>query len=265
MPIVASDEGVRLTYRLVGAGSPLLLHLGAGCDSGLWEAAGYLEPLSQKFECIVFDHRGHGASDHPSGPEANHIDRYVEDVVCLLDRLGVESTAFWAYSSGISVGIKIAQMHPGRLRCLIGSGVISKPLGDAELADAVSRTVARYRATGWEGLITGFETDEGKVPEWMKERIRATDLEPVIGWSEARPNWHWNTWDALAEIAFPTLLLVGEYEDPDDEMAEAATLMPNGRRIRIPGKGHINGFLDSGFVLPHVEAFLTETAGRATS
>jgi hypothetical protein len=29
----------------------------------------------------------------------------------------------------------------------------------------------------------------------------------------------------------------------------------------VPGKGHINGFLDSAFVLPHVEHFLATTTG----
>jgi pimeloyl-ACP methyl ester carboxylesterase len=258
---MAASDGVRLRYELVGDGPPLLLHLGAGCDSDLWRAAGYLEPLLRSYRCILFDHRGHGESDHPAGVAANHVDRFVADVVELFDRLAVESVAFWAYSSGISVGVKLAESHPSRVRCLIGSGVLGKPPTAAQLAASIAAAVATYREHGWEKLIAGFEADEGEVPEWMKQRIRATDIEPVIAWSEARLEWGWSTWEALPSIANPTLFLVGEYEDPDDTMAEAAALMPRGQRIRVPGKGHINGFLDSAFVLPHVEHFLATTTG----
>jgi len=46
MPFLTSPDGIRLKYALQGERLPLLLHLGAGGDSELWRAAGYLEPLS---------------------------------------------------------------------------------------------------------------------------------------------------------------------------------------------------------------------------
>jgi hypothetical protein len=60
----------------------------------------------------------------------------------------------------------------------------------------------------------------------------------------------------LPYVVPPTLFLTGELEDPDDETAEAAALMPNGTRFRIAGQGHINAFLKSQVVLPEVTAFL---------
>jgi hypothetical protein len=98
----------------------------------------------------------------------------------------------------------------------------------------------------------------------MAERIRATDIEPVIAYLQAPLDWNWSSWDALAQISVPILFLVGELEDPDDRMAAAAAESPHGRRVRIPGKGHINGYLDSSYVLPYVEAFLAETAPAPT-
>ena len=116
----------------------------------------------------------------------------------------------------------------------------------------------RYRRTGWEGLIEAFVDEEGAVPPWMLARIRATDIEPVVGWTEARLDWGWNAWDALARVRTPTLFLIGELEDPDDLMDKAAREMPDGRRVRIPGKDHINGFLDADAALPAARAFLDE-------
>ena len=48
MPFVSAPDGIRLHYDLEGDGPPLLLHLGSGCDSDLWRAAGYVEPLSEE-------------------------------------------------------------------------------------------------------------------------------------------------------------------------------------------------------------------------
>jgi pimeloyl-ACP methyl ester carboxylesterase len=265
MPIVVAPDGVRLKYDVVGAGPPLLLHLGAGCDSGLWDAAGYLRPLSGSYRCILFDHRGHGESDHPTDVAAYHIDRLANDVVSVLDDLGIPSAGFWSYSNGISVGLRVADRYPGRLTYVIASGgYVGRVGSDEQLAAAVSSAVANYREHGWEKLIAGFAADEGPAPEWMQERIRATDIEPVIAWSQARLDWHWNSWDALSRINSPILFLIGELEDPDDEMSAAVAEAPHGRLIRIPGKGHINAFLDSSYVLPHVQAFLVETLQAPT-
>lgn len=67
MAFLTAPDGTRLHYAVEGDGPSLVLHLGAGCDSELWRAAGYLEPLAKTYRCILFDHRGHGRSDRPRG------------------------------------------------------------------------------------------------------------------------------------------------------------------------------------------------------
>lgn len=228
----------------------------------MWRRAGYLEPLSQSYTCILFDHRGHGQSDHPEGPEANHIDRYVADAITLLDALELQSVAFWGYSSSIAVGLKATGEHPDRLSCLLMSGTIGNFTGE-QIAAAAPERIADHRANKWETLIAAFEDEEGPAPAWMRESIRATDIEPVIGWWKARPSWDWNPWDALVRVDAPGMFIVGEKEDPEDEMAQAAARMKLGERVRVPGKGHINAFLDSAFVLPHVCRFLERHHGVA--
>lgn len=94
------------------------------------------------------------------------------------------------------------------------------------------------------------------VPQWMIDRILATDIEPLIGWQEARPSWNWSPWEALPGIDVPTLMIVGELEDADDLMGKAASLMPAATCLRIPRREHINAFLASDMVLPAVREFL---------
>lgn len=257
MATFVTRDLVRLEYTIEGDGPPLLLHLGSGCDSELWRAAGYLDRLTSSHRCIVFDHRGHGKSHHPAGAQANHIDRFVADVVALLDHLELDSVAFWAYSTGMLVGLKVAEEHPDKITALIGNGAMGRRAGP-QLGEMVRQQIAVYREHGWEKLIAGFDEQEtAPVPEWMKARIRATDIDPVIGWLEARPDWNWSALDAAPSVAAPTLFVVGALEDPDDFMQEVASSMPNATRVRLEGLGHINAFLASNRVLPYVTEFLS--------
>ncbi len=48
------------------------------------------------------------------------------------------------------------------------------------------------------------------MPEWMKERIRATDIEQFVNTFEAFPDMGWEEWDALPNVEAPTLFLTGE-------------------------------------------------------
>jgi pimeloyl-ACP methyl ester carboxylesterase len=260
VPYVTAADGVRLFYEVEGSGPPLVLHLGAGCDSELWRVAGYVAVLARTHQCILFDHRGHGRSDCPRGAEAHHIDRYAADVVALLDHLGLENAICWGYSNGIDVGLKIAHEYPSRLRALIGSGTTDDP-DPQELPGLVERVLAAHQEHGWEQLIARFDKQEREpVPDWMKDRIRATDIGQLDDWLRALPTWDWAPWQALPETPVPTLFIVGELEDEDDTMATAASLMPNATRYRVPGQGHINAFLRSDLALPPVLEFLTKHA-----
>jgi len=260
MAFLTAADGARLHYKIEGEGPPLILHTGSGCDAELWRAAGYVDSLATSYRCILFDHRGHGLSDKPRGPEANHINRYVADVVALLDHLGLEHAAFWGYSAGISVGLKVAQENPTRITALVGSGGLGKTTPE-QLCQIVARRVPELREHGWEKMLARFDDQEPEpVPEWMKARIRVTDTQQFIDWFLALPDWEWNEWESLGQVVAPTLFVTGELEDPGDETATAAALMPNGTRFRIPGQGHINAFLKSRQVLPQVSAFLAKHA-----
>ena len=58
------------------------------------------------------------------------------------------------------------------------------------------------------------------------------------------------------------LMIVGELEDPDDLMEAAASMMPRAA-VRIPDPEHLNAFLWSEGVLPHVERHLADTVQGA--
>jgi pimeloyl-ACP methyl ester carboxylesterase len=257
MPSLVAPDLVRLHYEVEGSGPPLLLHLGAGADAELWRAAGYVEPLSRAHACVLFDHRGHGKSDHPTSVAANHIDRYVDDVVALVEHLGQPSVSFFGWSNGISVGLKAAAEHPGLFDALVLFGGVARRATPDQIARATTERLAGMREKGWRYLLDEMVAAERlPVPEWFLDRVLATDTGPWFAYTEGRPLWNWSPWDAVPMVSVPTLLLAGELEDPDDVMGELAASMPDATRVRIPDREHINAFLYSEFVVPRVIDFL---------
>ncbi len=265
MPYFVSTDGTRLHYELEGSGPLLVLHIGAGCDADLWRAAGYVEPLAKKYQCVLFDHRGHGRSDHPTSVEANHLDRYAQDVAALAEHLGHPRVAYFGWSNGFQVGLKAADQHPGMFDSLVLFGGIPPFRTREQLAAVTPARVAALREKGWWLLLDDMvAAEKSPVPQWFLDRVLATDIEPYIAWSGARPDWGWSHWDAFSRVNAPTLLLAGELEDPDDLLGEAARLMPDAARVRIPDREHINAFLYSEFVVPRVMEFLKSKTVQAT-
>ena len=258
---LTSPDGVRLHYELEGDGPPLVLHLGAGADANLWREAGYVEQLSRHQTCVLFDHRGHGLSDHPATRQANHLDRYADDVVALVRHLGRKQVSFFGWSNAVSVGIRVAQLHSNLFDRMVLFGALGRRATPEQIERATVTRLAEIQARGWHSILDDMEAAEKyPVPKWFIERVVATDLGPWIAFTEARLDWNWSVWDAAPAVPTPALLIAGELEDPEDIVGELAAKMPHATRIRIPDREHINAFLYSQFVAPLVLDFLEAKA-----
>ena len=257
MPSFTAPDGVRLHFEIEGSGPPLVLHLGAGADADLWGAAGYVEPLSEAYTCILFDHRGHGKSDHPTTVAANHIDRYADDLAALVKHLGHSRVSFFGWSSGVAVGLKAVDQHPDLFDALVLFGPMARRATPDQIAESTKQRLVAMRQKGWRYLLDAMVAEEKfPVPQWFLDRVLATDTGPWLAYTEARPLWNWSPWDAVPRVKAPALILAGELEDPDDVMRDVAALMPDATRVRIPDREHINAFLYSEFVVPLVMDFL---------
>jgi len=105
--------GARLWYDEAGEGQTvLLLHGGLG-DSGLWEPV--VPFLAERFRTIRTDLRFFGRSTGPAVPWS-----WEEDVVGVLDGLGVERAALVGLSLGGRIALDVALAHPDRLWAVAG-------------------------------------------------------------------------------------------------------------------------------------------------
>jgi 3-oxoadipate enol-lactonase len=73
--------------------------------------------LSSTYQVVRYDTRGHGRSPVPTGPYT--VEELAEDVVALVDHLGVERFSFVGLSLGGAVGQVLAAAHPDRLAAAV--------------------------------------------------------------------------------------------------------------------------------------------------
>ena len=114
MPKIAIGDA-ELYYEVMGDGPPLLLVPGLSGVGAFW--AQQTPDFARDFRVIVHDHRGTGASTHSRIRYS--VEQMADDVLRLMDGLGIESAHFVGHSTGGAIGQVIAQDHPARLRSLV--------------------------------------------------------------------------------------------------------------------------------------------------
>ena len=109
---------MNLFYKISGSGKPLILI--PGFASGAWNWEWQIPELSKHFQVITFDPRGIGRSISGLVDSANISMRvFAEDVLSILDELGIEKADVLGASFGGFVALKFALTFPERLNKLI--------------------------------------------------------------------------------------------------------------------------------------------------
>ena len=92
----AMINNIRMAYSDVGSGAPVLFLHAFPLSGAMWQ--GQLEALRATYRLIVPDLRGFGATDAPPGPYS--MDQQADDVVALLDHVGLEQVTVVGLSMG---------------------------------------------------------------------------------------------------------------------------------------------------------------------
>ena len=201
----AELDGVRLVYDVRGADdAPTMLLLHAlGDRRGDW--ATVAERFAHDHRVVVPDLRGHGDSDWPG---EYSFALMADDVVRLLDHLGLDRVVLVAHSMGGGVAWLVAEQQPDRVERLV--------VEDAPPPFVRDRPLPQRPA--------------GDLPfDWA--------VVPAIAGEVGRGNP--TTWERLSTITAPTLLVGGGPDShvPQELLAEVAERVPDCVLVTVPA-GH---------------------------
>ena len=149
MPYVDSS-GVSIHYHVEGDGPPLVLQHGLTSSLQNWYAYGFVEELQKEYRVIMVDARGHGRSGKPHDPKGYGLKLRVNDVLAVMDDLGVSKAHYMGYSMGGRIGFGIVLHALDRFHSLIIGGMSADtPNTDVPPEDRISllrQGMARYVA-----------------------------------------------------------------------------------------------------------------------
>jgi pimeloyl-ACP methyl ester carboxylesterase len=109
-------DGITFSFREVGAGAPFVFQHGLGGDVN--QIADTFTPPSG-IRLLTLDCRGHGATE-PLGDESSlNFSAFADDVVALLDHLGIEQAIVGGISMGAGVALSLALRYTARVRAMV--------------------------------------------------------------------------------------------------------------------------------------------------
>ena len=98
MAFATTDDGVKLHYEETGSGTPIIfVHEYAG-DHRSWEQQ--LQHFGRRYRAIAYAARGYPPSDVPEHPSSYSQNRAADDILAVLDHLGIDK----AHVCGLSMG-----------------------------------------------------------------------------------------------------------------------------------------------------------------
>ena len=197
---------------------------------------------------IAPDLRGFG--DTPARAPMT-LDQHADDLVALLDHLGIARAVVCGLSMGGYVALALWRRHPGRVRALVLADTRATADDDAqrakrdELAEVArtrgSAAVAEAQLAGALGKTTRAG-DPARV-EGLRQLMATASVDGIVGALAAmrdRPD----ATGTLAGITVPTLVVVGTEDvltPPKDARALAAGI-PGATLVEIPAAGHVSAW-----------------------
>jgi pimeloyl-ACP methyl ester carboxylesterase len=245
---------LRIHYRVVGDGPPVLWHTGGCGDGQMWELAGYLDALPG-YTHVLMDHRGRGRSEAPTDMAGHHMSCYVADALAVLDDVGADRAAFVGYSFGAHVGFAVALSAPRRVAGLVALDSFPDPTVSPEALRAEALGVL---TRGTRNVIEELVAAEREpVPAWLVEHLCGTDPAAFAGGIEAEATEP-DLWAAASSLDLPVLLVLGVDQEDDSFRSLGLQLvqaMPDAELVTLD-VAHLGTFHRVDLTSPLVARFL---------
>ncbi|HEY7136627.1 MAG TPA: alpha/beta fold hydrolase [Acidimicrobiia bacterium] len=275
---VIVDDGVGLEVEVRGEGPGLLLVHGFG--GAKEDFADHVEELAATHRVVVFDHRGHGASDGPEDPDGYTFERYAADTVAVANAAGLGRFRLLGHSMGGMVAQRVVRSDPRRVEALVlmDTSPGTPPALDPDLLDSAAKIALEDGKDVLKTLLDAASTLDSPAhqrllterPGFREFEERKWDDLSVAMWAGSirRIARQESQLDALRALTCPTLILVGEQDGAFLEPSRAmAATVPGAELVVIPDAGHSPQFENPDAWISALTGFLerVDAAGDAAS
>jgi len=252
-------NGVRLHYVEAGQGTPVILVHGLACDHvANWMLPRVFQKLSKRYRVIALDNRGHGKSDKPYDPAQYGLE-LVDDVVRLMDHLGIAKAHVVGYSMGGFITLKLALRHPKRLLSAApcGAGWSANPAEELKLLFNLSDDIEHGR--GITALLKWLQAPKKPLPTpvlWFVNRITCSlnDMKALSCLLRNSPALVATESEVRGNLV-PCLAITGGNDHMKVFAEQMAGAMPNVELLVIPRCDHATTLMSRKMV-PALMAFL---------
>ena len=223
-------DGVTIYYEDHGSGPAVLLSHGYSATSQMWQGQVGAFP---GYRVITWDMRGHGRTASPEDQSLYSEQHTVDDMAAVLKACSVDRAVIGGLSLGGYMSLAFNVAHPGMTRALMlfdtGPGY-KNPVGREGWNKTAETRAQTFEAKGLDALGGSAEV---RASSHTSAAGLARAARGMLAQVDAR------VMESLEHIAVPTLVLVGEKDEPflgaTDYMAKK---IPGAQRVTVPAAGH---------------------------
>ncbi len=256
-------NSTNLAYDDHGIGQPILFLHAFPLNRSMWEGEITALLQQERYRLVSLDWRGFGESDVST--DVSTMELFADDVAALMDTLGMRDAILCGLSMGGYAAFAFLRKYPQRIKGLILAD--TRPGADTAEARANRENVARLAETQGPEAVANLQlpkliskyTHQHRLEIEMRVRqmINAATAQGIAAASRGMAQRPDST-DLLANITFPTLVLVGEQDVliPPDIVQDYVAKIPHAQYVTIPYAGHLSNLEQPQAFIQAVSGFL---------
>jgi pimeloyl-ACP methyl ester carboxylesterase len=278
MPHITARDGVRLYYEEAGSGSAVVfVHEYAG-DYRSWEAQ--MRHFSRAHRCVSYSQRGYPPSDVPEQAARYGQNIARDDVIALMDALGIDKAHVVGHSMGAYTALHVGMQAPARCISVVAAGCGWGSTPDAkkreEMKALSTETGKMFAEEGIKSASAKYadapmrQALKHKDPRGYAEFARLLAEHSALGHAQTMFNLQlkrptlWEMEDGLKRFAVPLLVIVGDEDEPCiDGSVFLKRTVPTAGLMMIPRSGHnVQSEEPAAFNAALADLFAAAEAGR---
>ena len=202
---------MNISYNIFGKGDSIIFIHGIGSRKYSWD--GVVEELKDKFQCIVYDLRGHG--DSAVDKKIFKLDALVEDLEKLRSHLNINKFHIVGHSLGGMIGPSYARKYQDKVLSLslLSTAAFRKVEDQKKILDIISEIKNKGLDTVMPSLLNRWFTKEfiynnQDIINKRLKQVRDTPLNIFLNVFRLYALTEMSSW--LNEIKVPCLIMTGE-------------------------------------------------------